>query len=75
MRPPQKAVSLAPLPLALVPRHLPIRLPTQTSGVPPGINEFAKGARDSIRGSFRGEGGFEGDFGKGSGATLDYWFE
>ena len=23
----------------------------------------------------RGEGGFEGDFGKGSDATLDYWFE
>lgn len=23
----------------------------------------------------RGEGGFEGDFGKGSEATLDYWFE
>ncbi|HEY7248053.1 MAG TPA: DUF3224 domain-containing protein [Xanthobacteraceae bacterium] len=23
----------------------------------------------------RGEGGFEGDFGKGSAATLDYWFE
>jgi hypothetical protein len=23
----------------------------------------------------RGEGGFEGDFGKGSRATLDYWFE
>ena len=23
----------------------------------------------------RGEGGFEGDFGKGSVATLDYWFE
>ena len=23
----------------------------------------------------RGEGGFEGDFGKGSQATLDYWFE
>lgn len=23
----------------------------------------------------RGEGGFEGDFGKGSNGTLDYWFE
>jgi hypothetical protein len=23
----------------------------------------------------RGEGGFEGDFGKGSDGTLDYWFE
>jgi hypothetical protein len=23
----------------------------------------------------RGEGGFEGDFGKGSEGTLDYWFE
>lgn len=23
----------------------------------------------------RGEGGFAGDFGKGSDATLDYWFE
>lgn len=23
----------------------------------------------------RGEGGFEADFGKGSDATLDYWFE
>jgi hypothetical protein len=23
----------------------------------------------------RGEGGFEGDFGKGSRGTLDYWFE
>lgn len=23
----------------------------------------------------RGEGGFQGDFGKGSDATLDYWFE
>jgi hypothetical protein len=23
----------------------------------------------------RGEGGFEGDFGKGSTGTLDYWFE
>lgn len=23
----------------------------------------------------RGEGGFEGDFGKASGGTLDYWFE
>ena len=23
----------------------------------------------------RGEGGFEGDFGKGSSGTLDYWFE
>jgi hypothetical protein len=23
----------------------------------------------------RGEGGFEGQFGKGSDATLDYWFE
>jgi hypothetical protein len=23
----------------------------------------------------RGEGGFEGDFGKGSHGTLDYWFE
>ena len=23
----------------------------------------------------RGDGGFEGDFGKGSDATLDYWFE
>ena len=23
----------------------------------------------------RGEGGFEGDFGKGSKGTLDYWFE
>jgi hypothetical protein len=23
----------------------------------------------------RGEGGFEGDFGKGSGGTLEYWFE
>jgi hypothetical protein len=23
----------------------------------------------------RGEGGFSGDFGKGSGGTLDYWFE
>lgn len=23
----------------------------------------------------RGEGGFEGEFGKGSDATLDYWFE
>ena len=23
----------------------------------------------------RGEGGFEGEFGKGSNATLDYWFE
>ena len=23
----------------------------------------------------RGEGGFEGEFGKGSEATLDYWFE
>ena|SRR5215472_9565060 len=23
----------------------------------------------------RGEGGFEGDFGKGSAGTLDYWFE
>ena len=23
----------------------------------------------------RGQGGFEGDFGKGSDATLDYWFE
>jgi hypothetical protein len=23
----------------------------------------------------RGEGGFEGEFGKGSAGTLDYWFE
>lgn len=25
--------------------------------------------------SLRGEGGFQGDFGKGSDGTLDYWFE
>jgi hypothetical protein len=29
---------------------------------------------DGLRG-LRGEGGFEGDYAKGSSATLDYWFE
>jgi hypothetical protein len=29
---------------------------------------------DDLRG-LRGEGGFEGDYAKGSSATLDYWFE
>ena len=31
------------------------------------------GTRDLC--GLRGEGGFEGDFGKGSDAWLDYWFE
>ncbi len=31
-------------------------------------------ATDDLSG-LRGEGGFEGDFGKGSFGTLDYWFE
>lgn len=29
---------------------------------------------DALAG-LRGEGGFEGEFGKGSSGTLDYWFE
>jgi len=28
-----------------------------------------------FRTGLRGEGGFEGDFGKGSDGWLDYWFE
>jgi hypothetical protein len=31
-------------------------------------------ATGDLRG-LRGEGGFEGQFGKGSDGTLDYWFE
>jgi Protein of unknown function (DUF3224) len=33
------------------------------------------GSRTGDLSGLRGEGGFEGDFGKGSDGTLDYWFE
>src|SRR5438067_8238123 len=33
------------------------------------------GSGTSDLSGLRGEGGFEGDFGKGSDGTLDYWFE
>jgi hypothetical protein len=35
---------------------------------------IASSGTDELSG-LKGEGGFEGDFGKGSKATLDYWFE
>jgi hypothetical protein len=33
------------------------------------------GSRTGDLSGLRGEGGFEGDFGKGSNGTLDYWFD
>jgi hypothetical protein len=36
---------------------------------------FLMEIRISERSGLRGEGGFEGEFGKGSAGTLDYWFD
>jgi hypothetical protein len=35
----------------------------------------ASGSETGSLSGLRGEGGFKGDFGKGSDAWLDYWFE
>ena len=38
-------------------------------------HESTHASRTGDLSGLRGEGGFEGDFGKGSDGTLDYWFE